>query len=134
MEDENDFLGIGWKFPPSFNQHSCSVEMVSGLQDVRESLMILMRTKVGERIVEEQYGCDLTPLAFQQLDLNLKTFMVNNIKQTITVHEPRVDVLEVQLNTLNDEEGTMDINVTYMVKALNVEDTIQYNYHPIFNK
>ena len=134
MEDENNSLGIGWKFPPSFNHHSSTVEMVSGLNDIRESLIILMRTRVGERIVEQKYGCDLTPLAFQQLDLNLETFMVNNIKQTITEHEPRVEVLDVQLTTPNDGEGAIDINISYKVKQLDIEETIQYGYHPIFNK
>ncbi|MCT4697166.1 MAG: GPW/gp25 family protein [Candidatus Cardinium sp.] len=134
MEDDNNFLGIGWKFPPSFNHHSSRVEMVNGLSDIRESLIILMRTRVGERIVEQQYGCDLTPLAFQQLDLNLETFMVNNIKQTITEHEPRVEVLDVQLTTPNDGEGAIGINISYKVKKLDIEETIQYGYHPIFNK
>lgn len=134
MEDGNNFLGIGWKFPPSFNNHSSTVEMISGLNDIRESLIILMRTRVGERIVEQQYGCDLTPLAFQQLDLNLETFMVNNIKQTIAEHEPRVEVLDVQLTTPNDGEGAIDINVSYKVKKLDIEEVIQYSYHPIFNK
>ncbi|WP_342265325.1 GPW/gp25 family protein [Cardinium endosymbiont of Philonthus spinipes] len=134
MEDDNNFLDTGWKFPPSFNHHSSTVDMVNGLSDIKESLIILMRTRVGERIVEAQYGCDLTPLAFQQLDLNLETFMVNNIKQTIAEHEPRVEVLDVQLTTPNDGEGAIDIHVRYKVKKLDVEETIQYSYHPIFNK
>ncbi|WP_432446817.1 GPW/gp25 family protein [Candidatus Cardinium hertigii] len=134
MENEHNFLGIGWKFPPCFNHHSSTVEMVNGLHDIKESLIILMRTRVGERIVEHKYGCDLTPLAFQQLNLNLETFMVNNIKQTITEHEPRVEVLDIKLTSSNEEEGTIDIQVNYKVKHLNVEATIQYGYHPVFNR
>lgn len=134
MEDEHNFLGIGWKFPPAFNHHSSTVEMVSGLNDIRESLIILMRTRVGERIMEHKYGCDLTPLAFQQLNLNLETFMVNNIKQTITEHEPRVEILNVKLTTPNDGEGTIDIHISYKAKKLDIEETIRYGYHPIFNK
>lgn len=133
-EDENNFLGIGWKFPPSFNYHSNTVEMVSGLHDIRESLIILMRTRVGERIIEQQYGCDLMPLAFQQLDLNLETFMVNNIKQTIIEHEPRVEVIEVKLSIPDDGDGAIAIHISYNVKGLDVKETAQYDYHPIFNK
>ena len=131
---DNPLSIIGWKFPPCFNHHSYSIEMVNGLEDIKESLMILMRTRVGERIIEQQYGCDLTPLAFQQLDLNLQTFMVNNIKQAIMEYETRIDVLDVQLATPNDGEGTIDITICYKVKELDITDTIQYGYHPIFNK
>ncbi|WP_243018666.1 MULTISPECIES: GPW/gp25 family protein [Candidatus Cardinium] len=134
MENDPNFLGRGWKFPPSFNHHSSTVEMVKGLNDIKESLIILMRTRIGERIIEDKYGCDLTPLAFQQLDLNLETFMVNNIKQTIAEHEPRVEVLDVKLTAPNDGEGAIDINIHYKVKNLDIEATIQYGYHPIYNK
>ena len=134
MEYENDYLGTGWKFPPSFDHHSNSVEMVSGQEDIKESLIILMRTRVGERTMEQGYGCDLTPLAFQQLDLNLETFMVNNIRQTIMEYEPRVDVLEVKLTTPDNGEGAIDIHLTYKIKGLDLEEMIKYSYHPIFNK
>ncbi|MBX9890088.1 MAG: GPW/gp25 family protein [Amoebophilaceae bacterium] len=132
-ENEDDYLGIGWKFPPSFDYHNHAVEMVRGVEDVRESLMILMRTRVGERTMEVEYGCDLTPIAFQQLDLNLETLMINNIKQTIMEHEPRVDVLAVSL-VPDHEEGAIDIHLTYKVKELDLEEKIQYSYHPMYNK
>lgn len=134
MEDDNNYLDVGWKFPPSFNHHSSTVETVDGLSDIRESLIILMRTRVGERIMEKKYGCDLTPLAFQQLDLNLETFMVNNIKETIDQHEARVEVLDVKLSRPNDGHGAININIHYKVKKLDIEDIIQYGYDPIFNK
>ena len=132
MDNEDDYLGIGWKFPPSFDCHNNAVEMVSGVEDIRESLMILMRTRVGERTMESDYGCDLTPIAFQQLDLNLETSMVNNIKQTIMEHEPRVDVIAVTL-VPDQEEGGVDIHLTYKVKELDLEEKVQYSYHPMYN-
>ncbi len=134
MEDAYTYLGIGWKFPPSFDRHSGSVEMVSGLEDVKESLTILMRTRVGERTMEPTYGSELTPLAFQQVDLNLQTFMVNNIRQTIAEHEPRVDVLEVTLCTPDTGEGSIDIHLTYKIKGEDLTEVLQYRYHPIFNQ
>jgi len=133
IENEDDYLGIGWKFPPSFDHQNHSVEMVSGREDIRESLLVLMRTRVGERTMEPEYGCDLMPIAFQQLDLNLETSMVNNIRQTIEEHEPRVEVIEVDL-VPDHEEGSIDIHISYKIKELAIEDQIQYHYNPIVNK
>lgn len=128
--DQDGGFGVGWAFPPSFDYHSGSVELASGNQDIRESLMILMRTRVGERIEEREYGCDLMPLAFQQLDLNLKTFMVNNIKQSIATYEPRVDVVKVELTEANDGQGSIDIRVLYKVKNQEGIEELNYNYQP----
>ncbi|AWN81474.1 GPW/gp25 family protein [Candidatus Cardinium hertigii] len=128
--EENYALNVGWKFPPFFNYHSNAVEMVRGLRAIKESLMILMRTRVGERIMEDDYGCDLTPLAFQPLDLNLETFMVNNIKQAIADHEPRVEVYQVQLTTPTDGEGVIAMHIRYKVRKWGIEDMLQYVYQP----
>lgn len=135
MEDNesNDFE-IGWGFPPAFDYQSGSVEVVRGSQDVKESLMILLRTRVGERVMEQDYGCDLMPLAFQQLDLNLETFMVNNIEQAICEYEPRVDVLSVRLMESNGGQGAIDIQITYKLKKGEGEEVIQYSYNPVLNK
>lgn len=133
-EEGSDFFQVGWKFPPCFNHHSNSVEMVEGLHDIKESLYILMRTRVGERIMEKRYGCDLTPLAFQQLDLNLRTLMVNNIKQSIADYEPRIEVIDVVLTMSDDGQGSIDIYIRYCVKQWDIEEAMQYSYNPIYNK
>ncbi|VTP99707.1 PAAR domain-containing protein [Sphingobacterium daejeonense] len=43
MEKSNiNFLGTGWAFPPEFNKTSNTVEMVSAVEDIDQSLNILL--------------------------------------------------------------------------------------------
>ena len=56
MED-NSFLGRGWSFPPTFNKSRAEIEMVSKEEDIKQSLEIYFYTKLGERIMRQDYGC-----------------------------------------------------------------------------
>lgn len=129
MEETNSFLGQGWSFPPSFDTCSRSVEMVSGEQDIHESLVILLSTTPGERTMTVDYGCDLSPLAFQRLDLNLETFMINKIKKAIIDHEPRIQVNKIEIASSDELAGTINIYVSYTIKATNTEKNMVYPYY-----
>ena len=122
------FLGTGWGFPPAFDKYSKSVEMVKDEIDIHQSLKILFNTTPGERTMELDYGCDLSPLAFQRLDLNLKTFMINNIKDVIARYEPRIKVTEVKLETEDDTTGTINIHVNYVIKSTNTIGNLAYSH------
>lgn len=59
MEKES-FLGTGWSFPPTFNNISGTVEMVSDEKDIFQSLHILLSTQLKERVMRSDFGCDLS--------------------------------------------------------------------------
>ena len=128
-DDANNFVGTGWAFPPSFDPHSRSVEIVKNEEDIIESLRILLSTTPGERTMEPDYGCDLSPLAFQRLDLNLETFIVNNIKKAIVAYEPRVRVDSIKLDREHNMAGTINITINYTVRATNTAKNMVYPYY-----
>ena len=111
-----DFGNLGWKFPPTFNKYSKSVETVSDKDSIRESLYVLLTTTPGERLMVLDYGCDINTLAFKNLDLNLTTFIQNNIKTSIIKWEPRVDVSNVTVTQLEGGEGVIEIKIEYKIK------------------
>jgi len=111
---ENDTL-VGWKFPPSFNLFGGNVEVVKGVQSIKESLFTLLTTVPGERNMELGYGCDINSLAFGVLDQNTKTFMTNNIKDAIAKWEKRIKVDNVTLSQENGEIGKIHIKISYTV-------------------
>ncbi|GAB7202250.1 hypothetical protein [Dickeya oryzae] len=51
MNNDNAFLGTGWGFPPQFDTATHSIGMVSGDEDIRQSLALLLSTRPGERIM-----------------------------------------------------------------------------------
>lgn len=114
-----DFLGKGWSFPPNFDPDTQTVDMTEKNDDIRRSLQILLTTTVGERVMQPKYGCNMEDLLFESLDTTTKTLVKDRIKTAILYFEPRIDVTRIELNTQNELEGELLIEVDYVVRATN---------------
>ena len=122
---DNDCLC--WKFPPSFNKFSKSVDTVNNEKSIKESLYILLSTIPGERLMELDYGCDIQSTLFKPLDLNVKTFLSNNIKYAITKWEPRIKVSNIDING-ESIDGILNIKIGYIIKVNGKNDYLDFQY------
>jgi len=48
MSNDPAFLGTGWSFPPTFTRRGADVALVSGVEDIHQSLQILLSPRLGE--------------------------------------------------------------------------------------
>lgn len=123
------FLGRGWSFPPSFSLVVRSVAMVEGVEDIRQSLAILMGTAPGERVMVPTYGCDLRRFLFRELT----TSSLSEIRETVTIAivrwEPRIDLLDVQVGASGDEPGLVLITLDFRVRGTNVRTNLVYPFY-----
>jgi len=125
----DDFLGKGWSFPPTFNITTKSVEVTEKQLDIQLSLEILLTTTVGERVMEPKYGCNMTDLLFEPLNTNMKTTMIDRIQTAILYFEPRIDAKNITLDTADELEGVVLIQVEYVVRATNSRFNFVYPYY-----
>ena len=65
MPTDPSFLGTGWSFPPTFTRGGAEVDLVSGADDIEQSLQILLSTRLGERLMQPDFGCDLQQVMFE---------------------------------------------------------------------
>jgi hypothetical protein len=129
MENNKSFLGSGWGFPPEFSKGTGSVAMLQDEDDIKSSLEILLSTRLGERIMLPGYGCNLDELLFENLNLTLKTYVVDLIKTAILYHEPRVDVGKIDINPADELEGVLLISIQYTVRATNSRKNMVYPFY-----
>ena len=99
MNTSDTFLGEGWSFPPHFDKKTGQLVTTAGVVDINKSLEILLSTRLGERVMLPNYGCNLEELLFQPLDVTLKTYIIELIKTAILYYEPRIDTQTVSLDT-----------------------------------
>ena len=125
----NNFLGRGWSFPPEFNITAQSVEMTEKVDDIYKSLEILLSTRVGERIMQPKYGCNMDELIFESLDTATKTIIIDKIKTAILYFESRIDAKKIELNTDNELEGIIVLEIEYVVRATNSRFNFVYPYY-----
>ncbi len=126
---ENIFLGIGWKFPPSFVKSQGEIIMVKNEENIHNSLSVLIATLPGERILQPEYGCDLTDFLFEGIDVSLHKRMADRIEQSIIKFEPRVKVLKIEFEDLLYKEGKIEVQVHYEIKATNSRHNLVYPFY-----
>ena len=126
---EKSFLGIGWSFPPTFNKERSDVEMTTKEEDIKQSLHIYFNTKLGERIMRQDFGCIIHEHLFDRLDKSILDVLTFELKQNIGNIEPRIIVNEISIMPIDINEGSVGINIKYTVITTNVRDNIIFPYY-----
>lgn len=128
---DNQFLGKGWSFPPTFIPSVGGVSMREGVDDINESLHVLLTTIVGERVMQPRYGCNLQELLFENIDTTFQTYIIDKIETSILYFEPRIKVEQVIFQLDPVGEGRILIQVDFIVKNTNS----RYNFvFPFYKK
>ena len=128
MLTDNPFLGKGWGFPPRFNKGQAEVTMVSGVEDIHQSLEIIFTTALGERIMNPTFGCNLESMLFEPMNASRITYLENLINTAILYHEPRIDADQIELRP-DQNEGVLWIHIEYTVRATNSRFNFVYPYY-----
>ena len=131
LDQQNNFLGKGWSFPPTFNKQLKEVQMTEKVEDIEKSLHILLTTSLGERIMQPRYGCNMNELLFESLDTGTKTIIIDRIETALLFFEPRIKATKIELNTQNELEGEIIVEIEYVIPSTNS----RYNFvFPFYRK
>jgi phage baseplate assembly protein W len=71
------------------------IDTVADDDAIRQSLMLLISTRPGERVMRPEYGCDLSRLVFSPNDDTTAGLAIHFVRQAVERWEPRVEVLRV---------------------------------------
>lgn len=129
MDSEPSFLGTGWSFPPSFTRGGSDVAMVSGTEDIHQSLSILLSTQPGERILQDNFGCDLNGILFEEMGQGLVNTISGLISDAVLYHESRIRLDGIDVRESGTEQGLLLIRIDYTVPATNSRFNMVYPFH-----
>jgi len=128
----NTFLGTGWSFPPSFDSATGSVEMVKDVDDINQSLQILLSTSLGERVMQPRYGCNLEDYLFDPLSSSVIGYIKDLVENAILIYEPRIIAERVDVTAAGSFdiiEGRFTIEVEYSIPGTNSRFNYVYDYY-----
>lgn len=128
-QSSEQFIGVGWKFPVEFSRRTNGVVMLSGEEDIRNSLEVLFATGMGERIMQPDYGSELHEFVFDNLSKSTMTYMQAVISDAILFYEPRIILNEVEIDPRPDDPSFIDIRIAYTVSATNNRYNYVYPYY-----
>ena len=129
MPTDGSFLGTGWSFPPTFTKGGAEVEMASDVEDVHQSLQILLSTRLGERVMQDDFGCDLSYVLFEEVDQSLINSLTSIISDAILYHEPRITMDALDVSESETQQGLLLISIEYTIRSTNSRFNMVYPFY-----
>ncbi len=128
MKEQNSILGRGWAFPVTFNKPSHTASLSEDEIDIEQSLIILLTTALGERVMQPGYGANMDDLLFEALNVTTASIIINRLKRAIMFHEPRIRANNIDMlpDTVN---GLIEVTVEYTIIATNTRTNLVFPYY-----
>ncbi|MDQ2088740.1 GPW/gp25 family protein [Marimonas arenosa] len=121
---DRSFLGRGWSFPPVFHDQGRSLAMVEGEEDIRQSLLLLLHTTLGERVMRPTFGWRRDTLVFEPLSTTMAAVLRREIEGAVLFFEPRIKLDTVRFERLASMEGVIEMRLDYTVRATNTRNNL----------
>ena len=127
MSVDKSFLGSGWSFPPEFGKQG--VSMVSAEEDIQQSLIILLGTAPGERIMQPTFGCGLKNKVFDSLNESTAAQIKDLVQRAILFFEPRISVEKIDIREEDARDGRVLLDIRYIVRTTNSRHNMVYPFY-----
>ena len=126
---DKPFLGRGWKFPIQVDPVTGRIRMSEGEEDIKESIMIILRTARGERVMRADFGCSLDRFVFNTTDETTLHLLAVNVEEAIRVWEPRVTDVDIKAVVDKQDAGKLMLHIDYRVRSTNNLFNLVYPFY-----
>ena len=76
-----------------------SIASASYERRIEESILLILGTARGERVMRSDFGCAIHDLIFSPNNPATRALVVDEVRRALVAHEPRIDVLRVEDGT-----------------------------------
>lgn len=124
----NRFLGSGLSFPLQTDARG-QILLVTGSEDIEQSIRMILSTRPGERVMRPTFGCRAHELLFEPRSAATASLLQEYVHQALRMWEPRIEI--IQVNVTNDEEvpGALLAEVEFEIKATHDIRSIVYPFY-----
>src|ERR1044071_2389564 len=116
MNEQKDFLGRGWAMPVEVDPRTGLVASVAYEEDIRQSILIILETAPGERVMRPNFGCGIHELVFAAVDSTTLQRIRSTVEEALLRCEARIDVLAVNINEAATLQGELLVEIEYRVR------------------
>lgn len=123
---EKDFLGVGFGFP--LKVESGKVTWSGYEESIRESILLILGTIKGERVMRPEFGCGIHELVFSANNISTATLVIFYVEEALKKWEPRIKLINVDANPDNNEKERMNIEIEYKAISTNTRYNLVYPF------
>lgn len=125
-----DHVGRGWAFPLRVDARG-GIAMLEGGEKTDASIRMIISTAPGERVMRPDFGCAIWDHVFAPLEPYTFGMMEDAVRRALIQWEPRIGLVGVVVEPSKDEDGRVDIAITYRIKATNDLRNLVYPFYVI---
>jgi phage baseplate assembly protein W len=78
---ETDFLGVGVSFPLRIEEGK--LKLAAYEKSIEESILLILSTAKGERIMRPKFGCGLSELVFAKNDMSTASLAIYYVEEAL---------------------------------------------------
>jgi Bacteriophage baseplate protein W len=127
--ERKEFLGRGWAMPVQVDPRTGLVAAFEYEEDIRQSILIILETTPGERVMRPNFGCGIHELVFAALDSTAIQRIRSVVQEALRRCEARIDVLEVTVAEAPTEQGKLLVEVEYRVRKTNQTGNLTFPFY-----
>jgi len=109
------------------NSPTGGIAMVDEAASVRQSILLLLSTRTGERIMRPDYGCELYRLVFSPNDDTTAGLAIHYVRRAVLHWEPRVEILHLDATRNPDADSTLDVVLEYRVRSTQRREQLAFS-------
>jgi phage baseplate assembly protein W len=122
-----DFLGKGWAFPLVTRGERFA--SAAGADKIRQSILLILQTAPGERVMMPEFGCRLNELLFAGVNGTSCSLAQVYVKQALDRWEPRIALSQVSAVFDPLVQACMLVSVDYVILARNQPANLVYPFY-----
>lgn len=108
------YLGTGWASPLRVNVQG-SIPLSSAERNIEESIWLILRTDLGERVYRPNFGSRLSELMFAPMNTQTLLLIRLYVQEALEMWEPRIEIDGVSTDP-DPVRGRVDIIIEYHPK------------------
>jgi hypothetical protein len=125
-----DVIGRGWAFPLDVNTRG-GIAMVAADEEIRQAIIMILKTRLGARLMRPEFGCRIWELLFAPNDASTWTLAGHHVREALGWWEPRVDVDDVRAGVDPDDPAMVQIEIDYTIKATHDARSLVFPFYLI---
>ena len=127
--ERKDFLGRGWSMPVSLDPRTGLVASVAYEEDIRQSILIILETAPGERVMRPNFGCGIHELVFTALDSTTIQRIRSVVDEALRRCEARIEVLSIKVDEDATTDGQLLVEIDYRVRKTNQVGNLVFPFY-----
>jgi hypothetical protein len=124
-------LGQGIAFPLRVNVQG-SLQLSATTRSIEESIQIILRTQLGERVYRPDFGSRLSELTFAPMNTQTLLMLRLHVQEALTKWEPRIVLDDVRTDP-DPMRGRVDLTIAYHPRDSHETRSLVYPFYLLPN-